>query len=275
MGTREMSPRSWRGDSPETFHRLRSQWRTASLASGWPFPNDWALGEVDLVCETVLAGRELAPALAGLGRARASAGSGLGETLQDVAALHAVLTHPAIESGLVSADPDALPAKLLRVTALSWADVLVRQLAHAEVADGLTGLASPAYLRARLREVYREAASAGVPADTRYLLVVVAPDLRDVVGWSRLAAMVLLADVLATVFDGGQTLASLGPSALGVLVERRDRVAERMAMVRALAAERLRIDPHLRCVGLPPVWLERLPASHAAACRLVAELAKL
>jgi hypothetical protein len=270
-----MSSRRWRGDSPETFHQLRSQWRTASLASGWPFPNDWAVAEVDVVCQTALADLDLAPALTRLGRARATAGSGLAETLHDVAALHAVLTMPSMKYGLVSADPDAVPARLLRLTALAWADVLVSQLAHTEVADGLTGLSSPAYLRARLREVYREAAAAGVPARERYVLVVVAPDLRETAGWSRLAAMVLLADVLTGVFDGGQTLTALGSSTIGVLAERSPKLARRTATVRTLAADRLGIDPQLRCVGAPPVWLERLPPTHAGACRLLTALARL
>jgi hypothetical protein len=270
-----MSSRSWSGDSPDAFHQLRSQWRTASLTSGWPFPNDWALAEVDLVCETLLAGVDPASALARLARARASAGSGLGETLQDLAALHAVLTVPTIRDGLVAADPDAVPARLLRITALAWADVLVRQLAHAEVADGLTGLSSPAYLRARLREIYRESAAAGAPAGSRYVLVVVAPELRGIEGWSRLAAMVLLADVLSAVFDGGQTLAALGPATIAVLAERDGRLADRTASARWLAAERLRVDPQLRGIGAPPVWLEQLPGTHPAACRVLTDLTRL
>ena len=275
MGTREMSPRSWRGDSPDAFHQLRSRWRTASLAAGWPFPNDWALTEVDLVCETALSGLDLAPALTRLGRARARAGCGLSETLRDLAALHAVLTVPSARTGLVSADIDAVPARFLRLTALAWADVLVRQLARAEVSDGLTGLSSPAYLRARLREVYREASATGLPARDKYVLVVVAPELRGTTGWSRLTAMVLLADVLSTVFDGGQTLAALGPAAIGVLAERDHDLAGRVAQARLLARDRLRIDPQLRCVGAPPVWLEQLPPAHAAACQLLADLGQL
>src|SRR6202012_4353551 len=105
-----------------------------------------------------------------LGKARAVAGSGLGETLQDVAALHAVLNDAGGADGMVAADPDAMPARLLRVTAVAWSDVLVRQLAHTEACDGLTGLASAAYLRARLREVYREAEANGTDAPSRYAL---------------------------------------------------------------------------------------------------------
>lgn len=277
MGTREMSPQSWRGDPARLLRTLRSRWRTASIASGWRFPADWAVAEVDQVCAAVLAADGSAEAcedaLVRLGRARAAAGSGLGETLQDVAALHAVLSGPEHQDGIVSADPDALPARLLRVTALAWSDVLVRQLAHSEASDGLTGLANPAYLRARLREVYQEATAAGVPVRDRYVLVVVSSRLSGTAAWSRLAAMVLLADVLRAVFDGGQTLATVGPNTMLVLAERDDRLSERLASTRWVAARRLAVDPQLRTVGPPSVWLETLPGSHAAACRLVGELA--
>ncbi len=272
MGSREMSPHSWRGDSARELRALRARWRTAAIASGWRFPADWAITEVDLVCETVLAGEPPEDALVKLGRARALAGSGLGETLQDVAALHAVLTVPAHRDGMVAADPDAMPARLLRVTALAWSDVLLRQLAHTEACDGLTGLANTAYLRARLREIYREATANGADARARHVLVVVSPDLTDTPGWSRLAAMVLLADVLRAVFDGGQTLTTVGPSTMVVLAERDGRLSERVASTRWIAANRLGVDPQLAAVGPPSVWLERLPATDAAACRLVTEL---
>lgn len=274
MGTREVSPRSEHGDWATALRALRSRWRTASLTSGFPFPSDWAVAEVDLVCEVVHAGADPGPALARLGRARAEAGSGLGETLLDVAALHAVLTMPGGGDGIVSADPDATPARLLRVAALGWADVVVRQLARSEVSDGLTGLSSPAYLRARLREVYREAAAAGQHPESKYALVVVAPELGHTTGWSRLAAMVLLADVLRTVFDGGQTLATLSASTVVALAERDNRLAGRLVAVQGLAAERLGVDPELRIAAVPPVWLEGLPDTHEAACRLLADLAR-
>lgn len=228
--------------------------------------------EVDLVCEAVLAGVDPDQALVKLGRARAIAGSGLGETLQDVAALHAVLTVPDNHDGMVAADPDAIPPRLLRVTAMAWSDVLVQQLADGEVRDGLTGLSNTAYLRARLREVYREAAAEGCPVGARYVLVVIRIDMSAATGWSRMAAMVLLADVLRTAFDGGQTLATIGPATLVVLTERDGRVAERAANVRWLASGRLGVDPQLSGIAVPSVWVEPLPDTHAAACQLIAEL---
>lgn len=273
MGAREVLPPRWRGDPTDACRALRSRWRTATLAAGWPFPSDWALAEVDLVCDVACAGGDLTDALVELGKARADAGAGLNETLLDLAALHAVLTLPAGHDGVISADPDATPANLLRVVALAWADVVVRQLAHDEVRDGLTGLSNLAYLRARLREIYRAAAVTGTPPRNGHVLVVVAPDLSRISGWSRLAAMVLLADVLRAVFDGGQTLASVGRSAIAVLAERDGRLSERVARTRWLAAARLEIDPQLRGIAPPAVWLERLPATHQAACRLLANLA--
>ncbi|HEX4723530.1 MAG TPA: GGDEF domain-containing protein [Pseudonocardiaceae bacterium] len=272
MGTREVSPQWWRGDSARAFHALRSRWRTASLASGWPFPTDWAVAEVDLVCEAVLAGVDPDHALVKLGRARANAGSGLGETLQDVAALHAVLTVPDDHDGMVAADPDATPTRLLRVTAMAWSDVLVQQLADCEARDGLTGLANSAYLRTRLHEIYRAAAAEGFAVRARYVLVAITIDMAHATGWSRLAAMVLLADVLRTAFDGGQTLATVGPATMVVLAERDGRISERTAATRWLTANRLGVDPQLRRIAVPTVWLEPLPDTHEAACRLIAEL---
>jgi hypothetical protein len=274
VGTREVSPRRWHDHRGEALRALRTRWRTASLAAGWPFPNDWPLAQIDVVCHAVLDGTELAPALRQLGRARAEAGSGLGETLCDLAALHAVVNGPGRADGIVSPDPDATPARLIRVTALAWADVVLDQLAHTEVSDGLTGLSSPAYLRARLREVYREAAAQDVPVSDKYVLVLLSPDVSHTSGWSRLAAMVLLADSLRAVYNGGQTLAAIGPGTLAVLAERDGRCAARLAELRWSAAARLSVDPQLAAIGPPPVWLEQLPATHDAACRLLVELAR-
>ncbi|HEX3778264.1 MAG TPA: GGDEF domain-containing protein [Pseudonocardiaceae bacterium] len=274
MGTREVSPRRWHDHRGEPIRALRSRWRTASLTAGWAFPNDWPLAEIDVVCRAVLDGTDLSTALARLGRARAQAGAGLGETLCDLAALHAVLSVPSAPDGIISPDPDATPARLLRVTALAWADVVLDQLAHTEVSDSLTGLSSPAYLRARLREVYREAAAEEVPVRSKYVLVLLSPDVSATSGWSRLAAMVLLADALRSVYDGGQTLAAIGPTTLGVLAERDGRAAARLAELRWSAAARLSVDPQLCEIGAPSVWLEQLPPTHEAACRLLAELAR-
>jgi hypothetical protein len=258
----------------DRVRRLRTHWRTASLAAGWPFPSDWALPEVDMVCSAVVEDADLAPALAELGRARAEAGAGLSETLTDLAALHAVLETPDSTAGMVGADPDALPARHLRVLAIAWAELAVHRSTNTEVADGLTGLSTAAYLRTRLREVYAECALHGVAPESEYVLVGIGIDLAALAGWSRLAAVVLLADVLQAVFDGGETLTALGPSVAVALCRRDERLAMRVASVRWLAVDRFALDAHLDELGEPRVWLERLPAGHEGACALLAHLGR-
>jgi hypothetical protein len=237
---------------------LKSRWRTATMAAGWAFPADWPLAEVDEVCAAMFTG-DPGDALTRLGRARAEAGAGLSETLLDLAALHAVLT---ADTAMVAPNVDALPARMLRMTALGWADVVSKQAGNCASEDPLTGLATHAYLRTRLGEIYRE--TPGV-----YVLILLRLDLTQATGWSRVVAMTLVADAMRTVFDGGETLATVGPGVACVLVRRDHTLARRVSNLRILAADSLAVDPHVRPTGPAKVWLERLPATHAEACALL------
>lgn len=272
MGLREAAFHADDADSSYALRALRSRWRATSLASGWSFPGDWAAPEIDVVCDTALAGGDLVEALTTLGRARAEAGIGLGETLTDLAALHAVLTNSGCD-GPIGVNPDITPSNLLRSIALAWADVTVGKIAASEVLDSLTGLTTLAYLRTRLAEVYREAEASGWPVGQRYLMLTADLDLSEVSGWSKLAAKVLLADVLGSVFDGGETIASIGSSLAAVLSRKHERMAVRVASVRWLSAERLAADPQLAGLGGPRVRVHRLPPTYREACALLAELA--
>ncbi|SFB34331.1 hypothetical protein SAMN05216266_108289 [Amycolatopsis marina] len=251
---------------------LRARWRTASLASGWRFPNDWALPEVDAVCAALVRGRGPEHALTGLGRARAAAGAGLAETLADLAALHAVLDQVGSTDGFVSPDVDATPPRLLRVTAVAWADVAFDQFAGAEVTDPLTGLPTMAYLRTRLGELYRQAERDERPAAELHTLLVVAMDFTAAAGWSRLTGMILAADALKVVFDGGESLAVLGPSTMAVLAPRDNGIAAKAVLLRRELTERLAVDRQLREVGTPRLRLLRLPGTHAQAGDLLTDL---
>jgi GGDEF domain-containing protein len=269
-------PRPAQADRDRSLRALRARWRTASLAAGWRFPSDWALPEVDAVCAVVMAkGRVEAAetALAGLARARAAAGAGLAETLADLAALHAVLGHS--DDGFVSPDVDATPARLLRTTALAWADVAIDQLVHTEVTDPLTGLPSAAYLRTRLAEVYRAAVARERPAAEDHVLLVVSLDLSAVAGFPRLTGMILVADAMRTVFDSGQSVALLGPSVVAALVPKDETVASHGVALRRALHERLSVDAQLADVGRPRVSAVRLPATHELACDLLAHLARV
>ncbi|WP_425440525.1 GGDEF domain-containing protein [Prauserella shujinwangii] len=271
-GSRSLLERAARDRS---LRALRARWRTASLASGWRFPGDWALPEVDVVCAAVLDGGGADPAptaLAGLGRARAGAGAGLAETLADLAALHAVLADPHAKDGFVAPDVDAIPARSIRVTAVAWAEVALDGATRAEVTDPLTGLPTIAYLRTRLGELYRQAARDGRPVPEAHALVVVTVDLGETPGWNRLTGMILAADALRETFDGGESLAALGASVVAAVVARDDGLAGRAVLLRRALTRRLHVDADLRDAGTPRIRLVRLPTGHDEACALLDRL---
>lgn len=277
MSVRAVGPRSFRDDADRSDHELRvlrARWRTASLANGWRFPSDWPVPEVDAVCASLVQQADICEPLASLARARAKSGAGLQETLVDLAALHAVVSDPTIRDGLVAADPDATPSRLLRVAALAWADESFGEVASVRATHGLTGLANEAYLHVRLDELYREAARTGVRVPETHTLLVITLDLTDVLGWPRLMAMVLVADVLREVFNGGESSAVLGPSVAVVLAEREPSFGQRTLSTGWLINERLRLDPHLRTARLPDLRVVTLPDDAAAASHLIHQLSR-
>ncbi|HEX2130587.1 MAG TPA: GGDEF domain-containing protein [Actinophytocola sp.] len=253
---------------------LRARWRTASIAAGWRFPSDWGLPEVDAVCSSAVREADLTGALASLGRARAQSGAGLDETLTDLAALHAVLTTEDLRDGLIATDPDAAPTPLVRAAALAWADASCGELRNAETTENLTSLSTHAYLRTRLGEVYRQAARDAVPVSETHSLLVVTLDLSTVTGWSRLMAMVLVADVLREVFDGGESIAILGPSVAVVLADRDPAFGDRALHAGWLVTERLSVDPRLATGRRPVLRVERLPDTQEDARTLLQHISR-
>ncbi len=176
--------------------RLRAAWRRRSLAGGWLIPDDWDSEAVDVVLAACPPGGGLAAACAGLGRARARAGTGIAETIDDLAALFAVLEA-------------ALPVGLIGAVAEGWAEESQAQLNRGGCEDPLSGLATLPYLRTRLAEVYREAEQGGTsPADTHRLLVVRLPRRPD--PWHRMTVAIGVGRDLRAVFPGGETLSMAG-----------------------------------------------------------------
>lgn len=242
------------------------------MAAGWAFPADWPVREVDEVCAAVLGAADPSGALYRLGGARAESGAGLSETLLDLAALHAVLTAPTGVDGMVSPDVDAVPARMLRATALGWGDVVSAQAAECAADNPLTGLATAAYLRTRLREVYAEERTTGRRG--QHVLVPAGLDLSRVSGWSRVVAMTLLADALREVFDAGQTVASIGPATACVLLRRDETLGRAVANLRLLTADRLAVDPHVAPTGPVRIRVEELPGTWEEAVALITRLGR-
>jgi hypothetical protein len=283
---------------PQREHRpaahtgLRDAWRRRSLATGWLTADDWYSKAVDAVIAACHDGRPasgeagLAPvgdgslivACAGLGRSRARAGIGIAETIDDLAALFAVLdSGPGHErsgpagkgSGLVggcsgpagerSGDP---PLHLVCAIADGWAEESLAQLAQGGCEDPLSGLATLPYLRTRLAEVYREAEQAGTsPADTHRLLVVGLPRRPD--PWRRMTLAILVGQDLRAAFPGGETLSMAKPGPAIALVRARGDLPLRYARLRR--SIQVTFGTQIRMTPLPGLFTEAL--------RLVDELA--
>jgi hypothetical protein len=93
--------------------------------------------------------------------------------------------------------------------------------------------------------------------------------------------LILAADALRTVFDGGQSLARLSDHMAVALTDREDMLARRTQLLAGLVTERLvqdrpavRAFEDRRCTPSPRVWIEQLPDSQAAAIALISELGR-
>ncbi|ONI81137.1 hypothetical protein ALI144C_21585 [Actinosynnema sp. ALI-1.44] len=235
-------------------------WRTRSLRDGWAYPDDWEVPEAYLVAEAHLSGSDMLGPLAALAGVRARAGFGLREVLGDMIALHSVV---------LVGEP---PPDWTRTTAIGWSDAAALELASTRVDDGVTGLATAAYLRTRLFEVYEQCAAAGVYASTRYCLIVVSVALGTLTGLDRTAAMVLTADSLGMVFAHGETRALATPSTAAVLSPCGPMVSARVRVAGALITDRFTRS------GLPAGLVrsrcEQLPDGYEEACRLVGSIGR-
>lgn len=245
------------GGAEKTVGVLRTRWRSSSFSSGWRFPSDWAVPEVDDVCAAVLREDDPTEALAELGRARARAGVGLDETLQDFDALWEVL-----ES---TAEVDSDATRSVTALMLGWANTTVTVMSNIDQIEPLTGLATTSYLRIRMGEVYRRAARTGDDVTNSAVLLTISVDLSELTEWTRFTAMILVGDVLHDVFDGYGTVAALGPSTAVVLTERDKDLAGRAASLRGRITARATADPELITAAQPRIALHRLPTTLAAA----------
>ena len=224
-----------------------------------------------------LAGAEhgrLALACAHLGRTRARAGAGISETIDDLAALFAVMAGeqgghgPGFEpgdrqGGQRDGEP---PLNLVCSIAEGWAEEGMAQFSRGDCEDPLSGLATLPYLRTRLAEVYREAAQAGTsPSGTHRLLLVRLPSRPD--PWRRMAQTILIGHDLRAAFPGGETLSLVRehePGSAIALVRACDDLALRYALLRRT----------IQATFGTQTGMFRLPGLLREALRLVDQLAR-
>lgn len=165
--------------------------------------------------------------------------------------LHEVLDH--VERAYVPDEPSFAAS---RAAAVAWAEAALIRDADVACEDPLTTLATVPYLRSRLSEIYRGAASAGRRASETCVLVV-AELPRTHVGHELEQSLRALevAQVLRTVFAGEETVAQLSSRRFAV-VARRERADDVTVALLGLLLERS-VGEH----GQPRLWVEQLPAS--------------
>jgi hypothetical protein len=222
------------------------------MEAGWTRPSDWWAPEVDAVVEAITGERDPLAACARLGHARADAGAGVRETLNDLCALYGQL--PEREPPLV----------MVRALVEAWAEAAVAVIQVTTCEDPLSGLASAAYLRTRLAEVYREAERDGSAASDRHVLLVVDLDaVKPAAGWEELLQQLVLGECLRSVFSGGETLAAVSNRTVIGLIGRELGMARRVESLRGRFAD---------VAGLADarVWIEPLPAALITAYDVVA-----
>jgi hypothetical protein len=230
---------------PADLAALRDAWRRESLATGWLAEDDWWAAAVDAVASAACRAGSLHQACTALGQARARAGVGIAEALTDVTALFRVLGAGTPPLGVITALTEG------------WADAGLACMSEAACEDPLTGLVSLAYLRTRLREVYRDAQQHGTcPEVTHRLVVVDLPRRPD--PWGRITLVILVGHDLRAAFPGGDTLSLSRPGPAIALVQVTEELPFRFAGLRRAVRSALGTD--VRMIKLParPEDAERL-----------------
>ena len=214
------------------------------------------------VVATLADGADLTDALARLGEARADAGLSLDETLSDLAVLGRLVPDPpATDPDVGIARVDTLRAASVAGTA--WAEAFYGGITGPGCTDPVTGLATGAYLEARVEQLYRQGAHRRRGPDQTHVLVVLELRSAGTSPFGAVARRIRAAGELRSTLAASDTIAILEPThALVALVEDGPGLGSHVDAL-AVGATRDR------------VWVERLPATVDGALGLVRELAAI
>lgn len=240
---------------------LLRRWEERSLDTAWRRPSDWFTPAAEAVVDALIAGVDAGPCMLRLGFARAAAGIGITETIDDVTALYRV-------AGL-----DSPSLTVLRALCEGWTDGDAEQRLSPAVADAETGLATSAYLAARLSELYGAAARDGVPVPETYALVVVDVAHVRLDPWRRMSRNAAIGHALESAYGPGFPAARLSEGVYAVLVGRGPAMGEHLADLRdhiVAHASRMGVATLMR--QPPRIWVEALPPAHGHAVELLEAL---
>lgn len=237
---------------------LLRTWESASIDSVWLRPGDWYTPAAEALVEALQAGLDTAPSAFRLGQARAKAGVGITESIDDMAVLFR------------SAGFQSAPIRSIRSLCEGWTDGDAAPAVAPAMADAESGLGTAEYLVQRLAEVYGAAERAGKHVGTTHALVVVDVAAADNDPWQRIARNAAVGHALKDAYGAGHPMARLSDGLYAVLVERDANLGAGIAQLRDHISDRaveMRVGNLMR--QPPRVWIESLPDSHAYVSELL------
>ncbi len=237
-------------------------WREHSAELDWVrrWPGEWFSAGIAGLAAALVSDGDLVAAAAVLGSERAAAGVQLGEARDDV---RVGLTLAGIADAEAAAVVDALTD--------AWTERSLGDLLTASCVDPLTSLASPSYLRARLREVYASSASVEIPAAQWYSLVTVRVASTRRSGLAAETGLIVVHAAMLRAFRSGETFARLGPTTAGVLT-----ALQGDSLIRAIDELRLRLAEARINRSLPTtrITIESLPVALSEATGWVRRISR-
>ncbi|GAA2720602.1 hypothetical protein [Cellulomonas aerilata] len=240
---------------------VRDRWRASSVASVWLRPADWYHPAVDALIEAVLAGEDGGPAAERLGEARAEAGVGISETIDDLACL------------FDAAELAGPPLGLVRSLCEGWAAGQAAGPVLTHCIDPDSGLPTAEYLGVRLTETYGTAERTGRRAGDTHALLVTDVEASPLAPWSRIVRSAVVGQGLVLTFGEGHPMAALGGGVFAVLVERGSDLGATAMHLRTALTDHARSMGAQDLVREPPrVWLEPLPDTRMQAVELLEHL---
>jgi hypothetical protein len=187
---------------------LREAWRNEAAREGWA-PADWWTPGVDSVTRALVEGRAIEPSCVQLGRERAEARYGIRTALDDLDSLYHLLA---------SGGP---PPYGVQALAEGWAAVALAPVRVTFCPD----FATPAHLRTRAAELYRQRPPTGLA-----VLVVDLPEPAGDSGWEAVALLLETGARVPSAFPPDARVARLSPGRLVTLVRQEAAEALREAM---------------------------------------------
>lgn len=237
--------------STQASELLRA-WESASISSVWLRPGDWYTPAAEALAEALHAGLDTAPAAFRLGQARAGAGVGITESIDDMAVLFRA-------AGFQSA-----PIRSIRSLCEGWTERDTAPIVAPALTDAESGLGTPEYLVQRLAEVYGAAERTGSKVSETHALVLVDVSVADHDPWQRIARNAAVGAALKDSYDQGHPMVRLSDGVYAVLVDRDSALGSGLAALRDHIAERsveMRVGNLMR--QPPRVWVESLPNAHS------------